>query len=298
MIVRAKIRKFILTFLVLFIAIQAAIASGAVVDTAWSVPASGTGSLNTVSFATSSSGGGSSSSLVATDTGIANPTGLRIAYTSIYTGASNSVYWTMVPGATQYRVYLYKQNADGTYTNVLIAGSSYKSVGNTYGLAPCSNVTSVAGTYKFLVVAGNAGGFTHPGTYSPAFVVVPAPKGPTYVDVNLSTQTLTYYVDGVVKLTTPVVTGRPSMPTVQGTFAIYAMSRNTYLDGPGYHTLVSYWMPFYKGYGLHDATWQSAFGGTRYRDGYGSHGCVNMPLDKAAQLYGMVSVGTTVVVHT
>jgi len=127
--------------------------------------------------------------------------------------------------------------------------------------------------------------------------LVAPPVQASYVDVSISKQTLTYYVNGKVALTSPVVTGRPSLPTVQGTFKVYTKSRNTYLTGPGYHTLVSYWMPFYKGYGLHDATWQAKFGGTRYKDGYGSHGCVNMPLSKARDLYGMIAVGTKVIVH-
>ena len=67
---------------------------------------------------------------------------------------------------------------------------------------------------------------------------------------------------------------------------------------PEYESFVNYWMPF-KGnsVGLHDATWQSAFGGSRYLQGFGSHGCVNLPLDKAKELYGMVEPGDVVVVH-
>ena len=53
----------------------------------------------------------------------------------------------------------------------------------------------------------------------------------------------------------------------------------------------------WTGIGFHDATWQAAFGGTRYKDGAGSHGCINMPLDQAAALFGMISVGTPVVIH-
>lgn len=65
-----------------------------------------------------------------------------------------------------------------------------------------------------------------------------------------------------------------------------------------YSTKVKYWMPWDGNViGFHDATWQSAFGGTRYRDGYGSNGCVNLPLKKAASLYKLVKVGTVVVSH-
>lgn len=57
-------------------------------------------------------------------------------------------------------------------------------------------------------------------------------------------------------------------------------------------------MPFtYSGCGLHDAPWQSSFGGSRYSSGYGSHGCVNLSMDAAASLYNLVAVGNAVVVH-
>jgi len=191
--------------------------------------------------------------------------------------------WSSTGGSNQ--KWKFSFTPDG-YFYIISASGMYLSYNNSGAKGATLRTSATA--------PGNAGKFRlKMTTYSPP---KPKPK-PTYVDVNLSTQTLTYYVDGKVALTTPVVTGRPSMPTVQGTFSIYLKSRNTYLTGPGYHTLVSYWMPFYKGYGLHDATWQAKFGGTRYKDGYGSHGCVNMPLDKARDLYGMVSVGTVVKVH-
>ena len=66
----------------------------------------------------------------------------------------------------------------------------------------------------------------------------------------------------------------------------------------GYETPVAYWMRVtWSGVGFHDATWQSSFGGNRYLNGYGSHGCINMPLSKAKTLYGMISVGTKVIIH-
>jgi len=218
-------------------------------------------------------------------------TDVKTSATSIASGGSITASWTKVTGATKYRIRLYRQNANGTWTNISFGGSTYTDYGNV-SYATLSGLTW-AGTYKILVYSGNGSGWVVPGTYTNTYTVV----SKTYVDVDISEQTLRYYVNGQVVLSSPVVTGRPSMPTVQGTFAIYAKTRNTYLDGPGYHTFVSYWMPFYGGYGLHDATWQAAFGGQRYLQGYGSHGCVNMPLDKARTLYGMVSVGTVVKVH-
>ena len=53
-------------------------------------------------------------------------------------------------------------------------------------------------------------------------------------------------------------------------------------------------MPFISStHGMHDATWRWRFGGNIYTYDP-SHGCVNMPLDKAEDLYYMVEIGTPV----
>ena len=68
-------------------------------------------------------------------------------------------------------------------------------------------------------------------------------------------------------------------------------------DGPTWHNWVDYWMPFTRGgCGLHDANWRSRFGGEIYKTN-GSHGCVNLPHDKAEELFNMISIGTVVIVH-
>lgn len=133
--------------------------------------------------------------------------------------------------------------------------------------------------------------------------------GTTYVEVDLSAQHMWYIVDGSVALETDVVTGLASDPnraTPQGVYSILEMMRNKTLVGetdpstgkPIYETPVSYWMRVtWTGIGFHDASWQSSFGGTRYQTSAGSHGCINMPVDKAGSLYSMLSVGTPVVMH-
>ncbi|MDR2713943.1 MAG: RICIN domain-containing protein [Coriobacteriales bacterium] len=120
----------------------------------------------------------------------------------------------------------------------------------------------------------------------------------TYVDVNISTQRLRFIKDGMVVLECDVVTGKPSTATPTGTYRIMSKARNVTLVGPGYASPVKYWMPFTAGgVGLHDASWQSGFGGNRWNSGYGSHGCVNMPLWAVRDLYGQVKAGTVVQVH-
>ena len=55
-------------------------------------------------------------------------------------------------------------------------------------------------------------------------------------------------------------------------------------------------MPFYGGYGLHDAIWRDTFDYDTYLTD-GSHGCVNLPYYAAATLYELCEVGDPVVVH-
>ena len=131
--------------------------------------------------------------------------------------------------------------------------------------------------------------------------------GTTYLEVDLSAQHMWYIVNGAIALETDVVTGLPDAKhaTPAGVYSILYTEPDSKLIGekdpetgkPIYETYVRYWMPFtYQGHGFHDADWQTAFGGSRYQS-YGSHGCVNMPVDQAGALFNMLSAGTPVVLH-
>lgn len=129
-----------------------------------------------------------------------------------------------------------------------------------------------------------------------------------HIDVNLTTQYARFYdSDGTVIWRSYLVSGKVSegRSTPTGTYRINAKRQNETLVGadedgdgePDYRSHVTYWMPFIgNAVGLHDASWRSKFGGTIYVYG-GSHGCVNLPTDAAAQLYSLVKVGDTVYVH-
>lgn len=137
----------------------------------------------------------------------------------------------------------------------------------------------------------------------------PQDWGTTYLEVDLSAQHMWFIVDGAVALESDVITGEPipAKQTTPGVWFVKEMQQNKTLVGeiqpdtgkPEYETPVSYWMRItWSGIGFHDATWQTGFGGTLYQiPGVGSHGCINMPYDKAATLYGMLSMGTPAVVH-
>ena len=124
------------------------------------------------------------------------------------------------------------------------------------------------------------------------------PYGGTYIEVNLSSQQLWFYKNGECLVSTSMVSGKvvDGHCTPTGVYSIYSKSTDTYLTGPGYRSYVSYWMPFYGGYGLHDATWRGSFGGDIYLYN-GSHGCVNLPLKSASTIYDNAPVGTKVILY-
>ncbi|MBR5406448.1 MAG: L,D-transpeptidase [Lachnospiraceae bacterium] len=122
--------------------------------------------------------------------------------------------------------------------------------------------------------------------------------GKTYIEVDMGSQKLYYYVDGALKLKTDVVTGniRRGNGTPEKLCYVYFKQKNRTLHGANYATFVYYWMAVTGHIGIHDATWRSKFGGEIYKTD-GSHGCINIPKNMAAQLYDIVEVGTPCVLY-
>lgn len=133
-------------------------------------------------------------------------------------------------------------------------------------------------------------------------VVPPAPRQEgKIIVVNLTLQRLYAYENGATLFATavPITTGKNGFETVLGEFAIYLKEVQHRMTSPFpgiyYDDVVNYWMPFYLGYGLHDAPWRNVYGTQDY-GAVGSHGCVNMPLNEASILYNWAEVGTRVFV--
>ena len=130
--------------------------------------------------------------------------------------------------------------------------------------------------------------------------------GTTYLEINITKQHLWFVKDGSVVLESDFVSGKESDPTrltPSGTYYIYNKERNRVLRGTKqpngkyeYESPVSYWMPFNKGIGLHDASWRSTFGRVIYINS-GSHGCINLPTVFAGSLYSQIYVNLPVVVY-
>ena len=124
--------------------------------------------------------------------------------------------------------------------------------------------------------------------------------GNSYVEADLSNQHLYLYVDGAMIFETDFVSGHmnstPRSKSPAGVFDITYKTVNAVLRGSDYAEPVSYWMPFYGNYGMHDATWRTEFGGDIFLTD-GSHGCINLPLDSAAVIYNYVKTGFPVICY-
>ncbi|MCX6730485.1 MAG: L,D-transpeptidase, partial [Candidatus Roizmanbacteria bacterium] len=133
-------------------------------------------------------------------------------------------------------------------------------------------------------------------------VVPPAPRQEgKIVVVNLNLQRLYAYENGLTLFpnAVPITTGKQGFETVTGEFAIYIKEQQHKMVSPFpgiyYDDVVNYWMPFYLGYGLHDAPWRAVYGTQDYGI-VGSHGCVNIPFKETSILYNWAVVGTRVIV--
>lgn len=124
----------------------------------------------------------------------------------------------------------------------------------------------------------------------------------TYVEVNLTAQRIWFYVKGELIVESDVVTGSVAKKTETQTGAFplaYKQSPGKLTGGNaenGWSTDVDYWMPFFDGQGLHDATWRNSFGGNIYQNG-GSHGCVNLPHETAKKIYDNIDAGVAIILY-
>jgi lipoprotein-anchoring transpeptidase ErfK/SrfK len=117
--------------------------------------------------------------------------------------------------------------------------------------------------------------------------------------VNLASQTMYLFDNDKLIETNYITSGRSKFETPPGKYAIYNKEKQKYLKSPfkdiEYNLLVQYWMPFYDGYGIHDAYWRTVYGGDDYTLA-GSHGCLNTPLDTVKFIYNWAPIGTTVLI--
>ncbi len=112
-----------------------------------------------------------------------------------------------------------------------------------------------------------------------------------YIDINLSTQTLTAFENKKQVFSTLVSTGLTG-PTPVGTFPIYGKNASVLMYGEDYYLPNVQWVSWFTGpYSIHGTYWHNNFGHPM------SHGCVNAPNDAAYWVYNWAPIGTPVVIH-
>ncbi|MDZ7961311.1 MAG: L,D-transpeptidase [Aulosira sp. DedQUE10] len=115
---------------------------------------------------------------------------------------------------------------------------------------------------------------------------------PRWIEIDLSEQRLLAWEGKKRVYSFRISTGKRLTPTPKGKFEINSKYRTNRMRGEGYDIPdVPYAMYFYEGYAIHGAYWHDNFGTPV------SHGCVNLRVKQARQLYNWAKIGTLVVVH-
>lgn len=133
----------------------------------------------------------------------------------------------------------------------------------------------------------------------PVYIMQMGDIGTSYVEISLERQHMWYIKDDVSIFDTPVVTGNVSTgrATKPGFYYMLEHTRNHWMRGDDYLVLATWWMRLtWGGVGIHDAPSRSAFGGDIYQYN-GSHGCINTPPNKVAELFELTDVMTPVIIY-
>jgi hypothetical protein len=109
------------------------------------------------------------------------------------------------------------------------------------------------------------------------------PKQGKHVEADLSLQVLALIRGSKVERIYPISSGKPSTPTVLGSFKVYSKTPGTNSLGMVY---TSY---FHGGYGIHGYHDVPTFAA--------SHGCLRTPVPDAIPIYNWISYGDTVDVY-
>jgi hypothetical protein len=111
---------------------------------------------------------------------------------------------------------------------------------------------------------------------------------------------IAYEADDSVFMDERISTGLDATPTPRGTFTVFRKTPTRYMQGPlpgisnDYYDLPGVpWNLYFteQGGAIHGAYWHDKFGQKW------SHGCVNLPLEKARELYLWADLGTAVVIR-
>jgi len=169
----------------------------------------------------------------------------------------------------------------GEVIKALTEGQTGRALGDTSG---------VAAAFAKQLAEGN-GRYALPVTETPFDTT----KTERRIDVNLSTQTTTLWQNGEVYRTYTISSGAGDHATHTGNFRIgwkTAMQDMGCVPGYDYCTKDVPWVAYFNGdEGFHGTYWHNNFGTPM------SHGCINMTIPQAKELYDWAYRGTEVSVH-
>ena len=112
-------------------------------------------------------------------------------------------------------------------------------------------------------------------------------------EVNLSTQTLQYFLNNVLVGSMPVSSGVPRLATPTGEFSVQRKVPVIRYTGVDYDFPGTKWnLQFKPHYYLHGAYWHKQFGVRPM-----SHGCVNISYQDVEKLYAFLQVGDAVRIY-
>ena len=119
-------------------------------------------------------------------------------------------------------------------------------------------------------------------------------NGGKWISLDLNRQRLTAWEGDDVVISSPIKSGKYGYATPTGTFNILSKVPNERMSGNDYDLLDVSWTMYYtrSAIAIHAAYWHNNYNGRP-----GSHGCVNVPVDKARDLFMWAPVATTIVAH-
>jgi lipoprotein-anchoring transpeptidase ErfK/SrfK len=116
--------------------------------------------------------------------------------------------------------------------------------------------------------------------------------GKDWIEIDLSEQHLIAWEGEKQTFTTIISTGKSTTPTQPGIYNIQRKLTTDRMRGADYDIPdVPHVLYYDRGYALHGAYWHNSFGTPI------SHGCINLPVNKAQWLFTWTNIGTPVVIH-
>lgn len=135
-------------------------------------------------------------------------------------------------------------------------------------------------------------------------IVDTANVGKDFIVVSVPRQMMWLYRNGKPLSTHHIIGGRPGHPTKTGHYTITQKQMDRRLkgrteSGETWDVHVDYWMRYFEGWGIHDASWHpySRFNDSNAWRWAGSHGCVNVRPSEMPAIYRNSYVGMPVIVY-